>query len=74
MPLTFYNTLTRRKEEFKPAVQNRVGMYVCGPTVYGHSHVGHAKTYVSFDTIVDSCLIGNLYSVLSISRDDVSSQ
>ncbi len=52
MPLTFYNTLTRREEEFTPASKDRVGMYVCGPTVYGHSHVGHAKTYVSFDTVV----------------------
>lgn len=52
MALTIYNTLTRRKEEFIPQRNDRVGMYVCGPTVYGHSHVGHAKSYVSFDTIV----------------------
>lgn len=52
MPLTIYNTLTRQKEEFKPLHQGRVGMYVCGPTVYGHSHIGHAKSYVSFDVIV----------------------
>ncbi len=52
MPLTIYNTLTRKKEAFTPAVPGSVGMYVCGPTVYGHSHVGHAKSYVSFDVIL----------------------
>jgi cysteinyl-tRNA synthetase len=52
MPLTLYNTLTRRKEAFTPLHEGHVGMYVCGPTVYGHSHIGHAKSYVSFDIIV----------------------
>ena len=52
MTLKLYNTLTRRKEEFAPLVKGQVGMYVCGPTVYGHSHVGHAKSYVSFDLIL----------------------
>lgn len=52
MSLQVYNTLTRQKEEFKPLQEGRVGMYVCGPTVYGHSHIGHAKSYVSFDVIV----------------------
>src|SRR5437016_8811700 len=52
MPLKVYNTLTRQKEEFTPLHEGHVGMYVCGPTVYGHSHIGHAKSYVSFDTIV----------------------
>jgi cysteinyl-tRNA synthetase len=52
MSLTIYNTLSRRKEEFKPLNEGHVGMYVCGPTVYGHSHIGHAKSYVSFDIIV----------------------
>jgi cysteinyl-tRNA synthetase len=52
MSLQVYNTLTRRKEEFKPLQEGRVGIYVCGPTVYGHSHIGHAKSYVSFDVIV----------------------
>jgi cysteinyl-tRNA synthetase len=51
MPLKIYNTLTRHKEEFKPIVEGRVGMYVCGPTVYGHSHIGHAKSYISFDIV-----------------------
>jgi cysteinyl-tRNA synthetase len=52
MTLKVYNTLTRRKEDFKPLYDNFVGMYVCGPTVYGHSHLGHAKSYISFDVIV----------------------
>jgi cysteinyl-tRNA synthetase len=52
MPLVIYNTLSRKKEEFKPIVEGRIKMYVCGPTVYDYSHIGHAKTYVAFDTIV----------------------
>lgn len=52
MPLKIYNTLSRIREEFKPIIEGRVGIYVCGPTVYGHSHIGHAKSYVSFDVIV----------------------
>jgi cysteinyl-tRNA synthetase len=52
MPLKIYNTLTRKKGEFVPLAPGSVGMYVCGPTVYGHSHAGHAKSYISFDIIV----------------------
>jgi cysteinyl-tRNA synthetase len=52
MPLKIYNTLTREKEEFVPLVPGRVNMYVCGPTVYDYPHIGHAKTYISFDTVV----------------------
>jgi len=52
MGLKLYNSLTRRKEEFKPLKKGRVGIYVCGPTVYGHAHLGHAKSYVSFDVLV----------------------
>ena len=52
MTLTVYNTLTRKKDEFVPLVPGRVNMYVCGPTVYDHAHLGHAKTYVNFDMIV----------------------
>jgi cysteinyl-tRNA synthetase len=47
-----YNTLSRQKEEFKPIQEGRVGVYVCGPTVYSHSHIGHGKSYVSFDVII----------------------
>jgi len=52
MALQLYNSLTRRTEEFKPLEEGRVGIYVCGPTVYGHAHLGHAKSYVSFDVLV----------------------
>jgi cysteinyl-tRNA synthetase len=52
MALQVYNTLSRQKEEFRPLNEGRIGIYVCGPTVYGHSHLGHAKSYVSFDVIV----------------------
>jgi cysteinyl-tRNA synthetase len=52
MGLKLYNSLTRRKGEFKPLEEGRVGIYVCGPTVYSHAHLGHAKSYVSFDILV----------------------
>jgi cysteinyl-tRNA synthetase len=52
MGLKLYNSLTRKSQEFKPLVAGRVGIYVCGPTVYGHAHLGHAKSYVSFDILV----------------------
>ena len=52
MTLKVYNSLTRQKEEFVPLHEGRVGMYVCGPTVYEDAHLGHGKTYVNFDTIV----------------------
>ncbi len=52
MPLRVYNSRTRQREEFVPLRPPRVNMYVCGPTVYGHSHLGHAKSYVSFDVVV----------------------
>ncbi|AQQ09825.1 Cysteine--tRNA ligase [Sedimentisphaera cyanobacteriorum] len=51
MSLKIYNSLTREKESFKPINEGSVGMYVCGPTVYGDAHLGHAKSYVSFDII-----------------------
>ena len=52
MALHVYNTLTRSKQPFTPLVPGHVGMYVCGPTVYSDSHVGHAKSYISFDVLV----------------------
>ncbi|HUU31404.1 MAG TPA: cysteine--tRNA ligase, partial [Phycisphaerae bacterium] len=50
--LLVYNTLSRTKERFEPLAPPHVGLYVCGPTVYGDAHLGHAKSYVSFDIIV----------------------
>jgi cysteinyl-tRNA synthetase len=60
MGLRLYNSLTRQQEEFKPlkeglpagSMAGWVGIYVCGPTVYGHAHLGHAKSYVSFDVLI----------------------
>jgi cysteinyl-tRNA synthetase len=51
MPLRVYNTLTRTKEEFEPLQPGKVSMYVCGPTVYKPSHVGHMVGPVIFDTV-----------------------
>ena len=49
--LKIFNTLTREKEIFKPICENHVGMYVCGVTVYDLCHIGHGRTFVSFDVI-----------------------
>ena len=49
--LVLYNTLTRKKEKFDPIYPGRVGMYVCGPTVYSDVHLGNCRTFVSFDLI-----------------------
>ncbi len=50
--MKLYNSLTRLKEEFEPLAPPFVGVYVCGPTVYSHSHLGHGKSYVSFDILI----------------------
>jgi cysteinyl-tRNA synthetase len=47
--LYFYNSLTRKKELFEPLNPPHVGMYVCGPTVYGDPHLGHARPAITFD-------------------------
>jgi cysteinyl-tRNA synthetase len=49
--IQIYNTLTRQKEVFNPMVKNHVGMYVCGPTVYGDPHLGHARPAITFDVV-----------------------
>ncbi len=51
MPLILYNTLTRRKEPFVPLDPDRVGMYVCGPTVYDRAHIGNARPVIVFDVL-----------------------
>src|SRR5437016_4842284 len=51
MALRVYSTLTRTKEEFRPVEAGKVGMYVCGPTVYKPSHIGHMVGPVIFDTV-----------------------
>ena len=52
MSLRIYNVLSRQKEEFVPLTPGKVNIYVCGPTVYDYSHIGHAKTYINYDVIV----------------------
>ena len=49
--LKIYNTLTRQKEVFKPIEAGKVGMYVCGVTIYDYCHIGHGRTFVAFDTV-----------------------
>lgn len=71
MTLKIYNVLTRTKEEFKSLNEGTVNMYVCGPTVYDYSHIGHAKTYIGFDVVVrylrylgyDVCYVQNITDV-----------
>ncbi|MDY4031225.1 MAG: cysteine--tRNA ligase [Alloprevotella sp.] len=50
-PLQIYNTLSRKKETFVPIHEGHVGMYVCGPTVYGDAHLGHARPAITFDLL-----------------------
>ena len=49
--MKIYNTLTRKKEDFKPIEENKVRMYVCGPTVYNYIHIGNARPMIVFDTV-----------------------
>src|SRR5215213_777446 len=51
MTLRLYNTLTRRKEDFKPLDASNVRMYVCGPTVYDFAHIGNARPVIVFDVL-----------------------
>ncbi len=52
MALQIYNVLGREKQPFVPLQDGHVNMYVCGPTVYDHAHIGHARSYISFDVVV----------------------
>src|SRR5580658_7636988 len=51
MIITFYNTLARKKEEFKPLDEANIRMYVCGPTVYDRAHLGNARSVVVYDVL-----------------------
>ncbi|HDP24633.1 MAG TPA: cysteine--tRNA ligase, partial [Deltaproteobacteria bacterium] len=51
MPLYLYNTMGKEKQEFVPLRPGHVGLYVCGPTVYDHAHIGHARSAVVFDVL-----------------------
>jgi cysteinyl-tRNA synthetase len=57
-----YNTLTRKKEVFKPLAKNKVGFYACGPTVYDYSHIGNFRTYI-FEDILRRVLECNGYKI-----------
>lgn len=57
-----YNTLTRRKEEFKPIETQKVGLYTCGPTVYNYAHIGNLRTYL-FEDFLKRVLVYNGYKV-----------
>ena len=54
-----FNTLTRKKENFVPISKNKIGMYVCGPTVYDFPHIGNARPLVVFDVFFR--LLNNIY-------------
>ena len=63
--LYLYNTLNKRKEEFRPLVDNKVGLYTCGPTVYNYAHIGNLRTYI-FEDILKRVLLYNGYKVKHI--------
>ncbi|PKQ07013.1 MAG: cysteine--tRNA ligase, partial [Alphaproteobacteria bacterium HGW-Alphaproteobacteria-11] len=65
--LVLYNTLTRKKEVFEPADPARVTMYVCGPTVYNHAHIGNARPAVVFDVLAR--LLRRLYRHVVYARN-----
>ena len=52
MTIKLYNTAARQKEDFVPLVEGKAGIYVCGVTVYDHSHIGHARSAIVFDVLV----------------------
>lgn len=65
MSLVIYNTLTRKKEEFIPINDKKVGLYTCGPTVYNYAHIGNMRTYL-FEDILKRVLFYNGYNVLHV--------
>ena len=52
MGIKLHNTLTNKKEDFIPLDENRITMYVCGPTVYSYAHIGNARPAVVFDVLI----------------------
>ena len=62
MELRLYNSLTRRKEHFKPSHPPKVGLYTCGPTVYNYAHIGNLRTYI-FEDILKRVLAYNGFKV-----------
>jgi len=80
MALEIYNTLTKKKEEFKPINTGKVGMYTCGPTVYDFIHIGNIRAYVTSDIIrryLEYCgfevrQIKNITDVGHLTDDDIA--
>src|SRR3990167_1792792 len=78
--ITFYNTLTKRKETFEPLHPGKVGMYACGPTVYNYIHIGNIRAYLFADTarrVLEDAgyevrLIKNITDVGHLTDDDVA--
>ena len=78
--MRFYNTLTKRKDEFQPLHPGKVGMYVCGPTVYDYIHIGNLRAYVFADTLrrvledagYEVRLIKNVTDVGHLTADDIA--
>ena len=62
MKLYLYNSLTRKKQEFRPIKAGEVGLYTCGPTVYNYAHIGNLRTYI-FEDILKRVLVYNGYTV-----------
>src|SRR3990172_11069634 len=60
--LKIYNTMSRKKEVFKPLADKKVGLYTCGPTVYWYAHIGNLRTYI-FEDILKRVLLYNGYKV-----------
>ncbi|MBW3018191.1 cysteine--tRNA ligase, partial [Candidatus Woesearchaeota archaeon] len=65
MALKLYNTLTRKKEVFKPIKKGHVSMYCCGPTVYWHQHIGNLRTYI-FEDVLKRVLMYDGYKVMQV--------
>ena len=60
MVLILYNTLTRKKEPFKPIVKGNVGLYTCGPTVYHYAHIGNLRSFIFEDVLKRVLLLNKL--------------
>ena len=65
--IKIYNTLSRKKEEFKSIIKNHVGLYVCGPTVYDDPHIGNARPIVIFDILFK--ILKSKYSLVTYVRN-----
>src|SRR5438045_5920470 len=65
MPLTLYNTMSRRKETFVPLASPHVRLYCCGPTVYNYAHIGNLRTYV-FEDVLRRALQFNGFDVTHV--------